>query len=128
MQAAAIEAAEARAWADLYGAAPRDFATAAGLEAREVDGTLVLSWAAAGRRYFSRTIGLGVSRPATPEALDAILDGYRSAGIEMFLFQSLPDCRPAEYEDWLRGRGLEPFDAHERVVRGAAPPSPAPAR
>src|SRR3954468_23921305 len=104
MQAAAIEAAEARAWAALYRAAPRDFAAAAGLECREVDGTLVLSWAATGRRYFRRTIGLGVTRPATPEALDAILDGYRRAGIEMFLLQSLPECRPSEYEDWLRQR------------------------
>jgi hypothetical protein len=38
----------------------------------------------------------------------------------MFLLQSLPHCRPAEYEDWLRERGLEPFDAQERVVRGGS--------
>ena len=39
----------------------------------------------------------------------------------MFLLQSLPRCRPAEYEGWLRDRGLEPFDAQDRVVRGREP-------
>jgi hypothetical protein len=119
--AAAIEATEIRAWTDLYAAAPRDFADAAGISTRTVDGTLVITWAATGRRYFSRTIGLGVVEPATEAALDDILDAYARAGIEMFLLQSLPHCRPAEYEDWLRARDLEPFDVQDRVVRGGEP-------
>lgn len=128
MNAAAIEAAEARAWADMYSAAPPGFAAAAGVGAREVGGALVLSWAATGRRYFSRAIGLGVGAPASERQLDEILAGYDEAGIERFLLQSLPECRPVEYELWLRERGLEPFDAQERVVRGGAPhAAPAPA-
>jgi hypothetical protein len=123
--AATIEAAEARAWADLYTAAPAGFAQSAGLAAREVAGATVLSWAATGRRYFSRAIGLGVVRPATPDALDEILDWYAGAGITMFLLQSLPHCRPDGYEDWLRARGLEPFDAQDRVVRGGERLDPA---
>src|SRR5947208_16721327 len=98
--AAAIEAAEARAWADLYAAAPADWADAAGLGTQELDGALVLRWAATGR-YFSRTIGLGVVNPASRAAIAEILDGYGRAGITMFLLQSLPHCRPAEYESWL---------------------------
>jgi hypothetical protein len=124
-EAAAIEAAEARAWADMYAAAPAEFAEAAGVASSEVAGALVLRWAATGRRYFSRVIGLGVAAPATEQALDEILDGYRAAGIEMFLLQSLPHCRPDAYEDWLRERGLERFDAQDRIVRGGEPPSPA---
>lgn len=119
--AATIEAAEARAWADCYAAAPPDFAKAAGLGFREVAGALVLRWAAPGRRYFSRVIGLGVVSPATEEAVDDILAGYRDEGVERFLLQSLPQCRPGEYERWLRDRGLEPFDAQDRVVRGGEP-------
>ncbi len=119
--AAAIEEAECRAWADLYGAAPADWATEAGLGWHEADGALVLRWAVTGRRYFSRVIGLGVTRPATPEALDAILAGYAEAGISQFLLQSLPHCLPDAYEDWLRDRGLEPFDAQDRVVRDGRP-------
>src|SRR5882724_13058702 len=120
--AAAIEAAEARAWADLYAAAPADWSAAAGLGAQEVGGAFVVRWAATGRRYFSRSSGLGVFEPANRAAIEEILDGYDRAGITMFLLQSLPHCRPTEYESWLRDRGLEPFDAQDRIVRGAAPP------
>ena len=127
--AAGIEAAEARAWADCYSAAPADWAESVGLGTREVGGALVIRWAATGRRYFSRVIGLGVTEPATEEAIDEIVRGYEDAGITMFLFQSMPHCRPADYEDWLRGRGLEPFDAQDRVFRDGSPaemPSPGP--
>src|SRR3954454_20722630 len=116
--AAAVEAAEGRAWSDMYAAAPAEFAQAAGVSTRMVDGALVIGWAATGRRYFSRTIGLGVVEPASPEALDDVLAGYADAGIGMFLITSQPHCRPSEFEDWLRDRGLEPFDAQDRVIRG----------
>jgi hypothetical protein len=119
--AAAIEAAEARAWADMYAAAPREFAESAGVSTRTLAGALVMTWAATGRRYFSRTIGLGVVEPASAEALDDVLAGYAAAGIGMFLIPSQPHCQPAEFADWLRERGLEPFDAQDRVVRGGEP-------
>jgi hypothetical protein len=125
-EAARIEAAEARAWTDMYDAAPPGFAERAGLGYRHVGGALVLRWAATGRRYFSRTVGLGVNAPATERQLDDVLAGYAEAGIEMFLLQSLPHCRPAEYEGWLRERGLAPFDAQDRVVRGGEGQEPMP--
>jgi hypothetical protein len=124
--AAAIEAAEARAWADLYAAAPADWAEAVGIGTQELGGALVLHWAATGRRYFSRTIGLGLATPASRAAIEEILDGYERAGIAMFLLQSLPHCRPAGYESWLREFGLEPFDAQDRVVRDGSPLAVAP--
>src|SRR5437879_57444 len=122
--ARAIELAEVRAWIDMYGAAPREFAARAAIGTTTVGGALVIQWAATGRRYFSRAIGLGVAEPATEAAIDEILAGYEDAGVDMFLLQSLPHCRPAEYEDWLRARGLEPFDAQDRVVRGGQPLDP----
>ncbi|HXE44465.1 MAG TPA: hypothetical protein VN635_04625 [Conexibacter sp.] len=125
--AAAIEAAEARAWADLYAAAPLAWAQAVGHGAREIGGALVLHWRATGRRYFSRAIGLGVTAPASEQALDAILACWEELGIDAFLVQSLPHCAPAEYERWLRVRGLEPFDAQDRIVRGGQPASALPA-
>ena len=121
MTVAEIEAAEMRAWADVYAAAPPDWAESVGLGTREVGGALAIQWVATGRRYFSRAIGLGVTQPATEEAIDEILRGWAEAGITMFLLQSLPDCRPGEYEGWLRDRGLEPFDAQDRVVRDGSP-------
>ena len=117
----AIEAAEARAWADVYSAAPADWAAKAGLGFREVAGALVIQWAATGRRYFSRAIGLGVIEPASGEGIDEILRGWDEAGISMFLLQSLPHCRPEGYEELLRERGLEPFDAQDRVYRDGGP-------
>lgn len=123
--ATAIEAAEARAWADLYAAAPPEFAAGAGIATRVVAGALVIQWAATGRRYFSRVIGLGVVEPATEAAVDDILVAYADAGVDMFLLQSLPHCRPREYELWLCERGLEPFDAQDRVARGGEPLDPA---
>jgi hypothetical protein len=119
--AVAIELAEASAWADMYAAAPRDFARSAGIATRKVGGALVISWAAIGRRYFSRAIGLGVIEPATPEALDDIANGYADAGISMYLIASQPHCRPEGFDDALRERGFEPFDAQDRVVRGGGP-------
>lgn len=118
---ARFEAAEARAWEDLYAAAPADWAAAAGHSTCRVDGTLVLSWAATGRRYFSRAIGLGVLRPASEREIDDIIAGYEQAGIDMFLVQSMLHCRPAEYERWLADRGLEAFDRQDRIVRGDRP-------
>lgn len=125
--AAAIEAAEARAWADLYAAAPQEWAQAVGHGSREIGGALVLHWRATGRRYFSRAIGLGVTAPASEAALDAILACWAELGIDAFLVQSLPHCAPATYEGWLRERGLEPFDAQDRIVRGGQPASALPA-
>jgi hypothetical protein len=119
--AAAIETAEMRAWADCYAAAPADWARRAGLGTRTIGGALVISWAATGRRYFSRVIGLGVTEPATEESIDEIVNDYDGAGVSMFLLQSMPHCRPAEYEGWLRDRGLEPFDAQDRVYRDGRP-------
>ncbi len=119
--AAAIEAAEARAWADLYAAAPPRWAAQVDLGWREVGGALVLHWGATGRRYFSRAIGLGVTEPASEATIDAVLALWREHGIEMFLVQSLPHCAPNGYEAWLTDRGLAPFDAQDRIVRGGEP-------
>src|SRR4051794_18696872 len=115
--AAAIEAAEARAWRDMFETVPSGFASAAGGGVRGGAGALVIGGAPPGRRYFSRAIGLGVAEPVTEAALDDIIGAWERAGIEMFLLQSQPHCRPAEYERWLRERGLEPFDAQDRIVR-----------
>ena len=109
------------AWLDLYAAAPATWAREVGLAGHERSGAVLLEWAATGRRYFSRAIGLGVTAPATEAAIDGILRHYEEAEVGMFLLQSLPHCRPAKYEGWLRDRGLEPFDAQDRIVRDGSP-------
>jgi len=124
--AATWEAAEARAWADLYAAAPAEWAAEVGLGTRWFGDTLAIHWAATGRRYFSRAIGLGVTTPATGAAVDDILALWERLGISMCLLQSMPHCAPAAYAEWLRERGFEPFDQQDRIARveGAAPADP----
>jgi hypothetical protein len=119
--AASIEAAEICSWRDLYAAAPANWAAESGLSAETLGGALILRWAATGRRYFSRVIGLGLSEPATRRAIAEIIAGYERAGISMYLLQSLPQCRPVRYERWLHDLGFEPFDAQDRVVRDGRP-------
>src|SRR6059058_2931383 len=124
-EAAAIEAAEARAWADVYAAAPTAFRDEVGMDTATIGGALVIAWRASGRRYFSRSIGLGLAEPATPAAIDAVIAWFEERDISMFLLQSLPHCHPADYEAWLRERGLEPFDRQDRIVRDGRPAAPA---
>ena len=128
--AAAIEAAEARAWEDVYAAAPPDWAADVGLGTDWVGETLVLHWAATGRRYFSRAIGLGVTEPAEERLVDEVLSVWERLGIGMCLVQSMPHCLPAAYEGWLRERGLQSFDTQDRIVRvdGATVSRSAPSR
>jgi hypothetical protein len=127
--AAAVEAAEARAWADLVAAAPPDHAARLGLGARRVGAALVVQCPGGGfdRGLFNRPIGLGVVEPATREAVAEIVAGFRAAGVRRFMLVSQPHCRPAAYADWLAEEGLRPAGAWDRVLRDAAPlPAPPP--
>jgi hypothetical protein len=119
--AAAIEAAEARAWADLYRAAPPAFAATAGLGSSVVAGALVLRWAATRPPLLQPhdRPWRGGARHSRGRGRDPA--GVSPGGHRMFPLQSLPHCRPTGFEQWLRERGLEPFDAQDRVVRGPEP-------
>ncbi len=122
--AAAIESAEARAWADLIAAAPADFAARVGLRAERVGRALAIGCVGGGfdRGLFNRPIGLGVVEPATREAVHGLVAAYRRSGARRFMLVSQPHCRPAEFDGWLREEGLVPGGSWDRVVRGNAPP------
>src|SRR4029079_19185221 len=88
--AATWEAAEARAWADLYAAAPAEWASEAGLRTWWIGDTAETHWAVTGRRYFSRAIGLGVTAPATEAGVDDILALWERLGVTIWRIQSVP--------------------------------------
>jgi hypothetical protein len=121
--AAAIESAEARAWADLIAAAPADFAARVGLRAERVGGALAIGCVGGGfdRGLFNRPIGLGVVEPATREGVRGLVAGYRRSGARRFMLVSQPHCRPAAFDGWLRDEGLVDTGSWDRVVRGDAP-------
>jgi hypothetical protein len=123
IDAAAIEAVEARAWADLAAACPPGHAATIGLEARWVGQALVVRCPGGGfdRGLFNRAIGLGVVEPAARADVLAIAGDFDAAGITRFMLVSQPQCRPDGYLDWLAGLGLAPGGAWDRVVRDGAP-------
>jgi hypothetical protein len=122
-QAAAIEAVEARAWADLVAACPPRHAARIGLEARWAGPVLVVGCPGGGfdRGLFNRPIGLGVLAPATRSAVAEIASGLAASGAIRFMLVSQPQCAPAEYPRWLAELGLEPRGSWDRVVRDGAP-------
>jgi hypothetical protein len=122
IDAAAIEAVEARAWADLVAACPPAHAASIGLEARWVGAALVVQCPGGGfdRGLFNRPIGFGVVEPASRDDVVAIVAGFEAAGIERSMIVSQPQCRPDTYLGWLAELGLEARGAWDRVVRGGA--------
>jgi hypothetical protein len=121
--AAAIEAVEARAWADLVAACPPRHAARIGLGARWAGPVLVVGCPGGGfdRGLFNRPIGLGVLAPATRAAVAEIASGLAAAGATRYMLVSQPQCMPADYRRWLAELGLEPRGSWDRVVRDGAP-------
>jgi hypothetical protein len=122
-EAAAIEAVEARAWADLVAACPSPHAARIGLEARWAGLVLVVGCPGGGfdRGLFNRPIGLGILEPATRAVVAGIAAGLEAAGATRSMLVSQPQCIPAAYPEWLAELGLEPRGSWDRVVRDGAP-------
>lgn len=70
----------------------------------------------------NRAVGLGAAEPATERLLDRALDTLGEAAAYVAVE---PGARPAELEDWLAARGLEPGWGWMQLERGPEPPPPA---
>src|SRR5262245_636615 len=71
----------------------------------------------------NRVLGLGVSRPAAEEELDAALAAVPPGPTYYVAVE--PDARPEELGSWLKARGLEPGWGWMRFHRGLdVPPAP----
>jgi hypothetical protein len=122
-EAAAIEAVEARAWADLVAACPPRHAAHIGLGARWAGPVLVVQCPGGGfdRGLFNRPIGLGVLEPATRAGVAGIAAELEAAGSTRSMLVSQPQCGPAAYPRWLDELGLEARGSWDRVVRDDRP-------
>jgi hypothetical protein len=122
--ARAMELTEARAWADMYRAAPAGMAVATGLETRQAGDVTVLDFRANDVPMFNRAFPIGLVSPATEAEIDALVTHFRERGSKGFRLQLSPFSQPLELRDWLRARGLQPRLRWAKVYRGIAPIPP----
>jgi GNAT superfamily N-acetyltransferase len=98
-------------------------ADAFGVDAVRVGGAVCAVAAIVEEVTINRVIGLGISEPASDEALDRIADVYGSIRHAIAL---APAARPEGVAGMLRERGYEPAHAWVKFARAAAdPPAPA---
>lgn len=96
---------EARAFRDLFSAAPEPLAQALGLEIADVEDTTLLIARNIPDTMFNRAIGLGLHAPATPSRIDAIAAKYRDAGVRDWWLHVNPAASPAALGAWVEARG-----------------------
>lgn len=94
-----------------------------GLHLERIGGTMVSVAAEDPSILLNRAIGLGLTEPATPEAIERICATYRDHGIERFYLGVHPDARPDGLEQMLADAGLESGRGWMKFERG---PEPAP--
>jgi hypothetical protein len=95
---------EARAFADLYRAAPEDVRAKLGLEVRAMSGAILLIAPGFPTPLFNRTIGLGMSSRTSMNHVRKIEDFYRKAGSAGWWLHwnpfATPEDMPARLLDW----------------------------
>jgi hypothetical protein len=121
-----VEFGEGEACADMFLAAPADFAAGMGLRVERVGSAIALITAKMDIMLFNRVIGLGVIEPATEAMVDDIATLYHQAGLRNFAIQVSPFAQPSALPAWLEARGLTRRDNWAKVYRGVEPPPPVP--
>jgi hypothetical protein len=105
------ERSDAQAWADICGAAPPAVARTCGI-ALHRHGSAVAGLASKiDVIALNRIVNLGMDERATERQLDNLIAHYHAAGVPRFFVQLSPNARPAALAEWLRARGLEPYNA-----------------
>lgn len=114
---------EAAAYADLMAAAPPALEQRLGLRAETLGGITALIAPALPSTMFNRAIGLGMSRPASGDEVDALIALYRSAGVRQWWLHWNPHSEPAALGPALPARGfaLAARRSWAKMLRGAAP-------
>jgi GNAT superfamily N-acetyltransferase len=100
--------AEARAFADLYAAAPPALQQRLGLAVHRVADATVLLAPGLPTPMFNRAIGLGLALAANTAALAAIEAAYAQAGVRAWWLHWNPLAAPADFASELTARGYAP--------------------
>ena len=104
---ALIERVKAQALRELHAAAPENLGATLGLRLEEIGGALCSVSGRAPGILINRVIGLGVNRPATQAAVEAIAALYADAEATEFFVHVTPDAQPDDLRDWLQTAGLK---------------------
>jgi hypothetical protein len=125
-RALAIEAdrIEARAWSDWFTAIPPELRSACGIAVRTVADATLLIAPQIPLTLFNRVIGLGMTRPASAEDVDAVVTAFVDAGSPTFAVAWGSYSEPAALTSHLEARlpttSRRPSLA--KMMRGTAPP------
>lgn len=117
-----LEQVEVDIWRSFHRMATDEEAAAGSLYVAEVASAVVLAAAQVDVLYFNRVVGLGLSEPASEEALDEIIAQYRALGVPRFFIQVSPAAMPAALFEWLPRRGFVHYNNWVKLFRGVEPP------
>lgn len=114
---------ERAALEDLHEAATPLMRETLGIKGRAIGGAFVSIASAlpTSAIVVNRVIGAGLRSPESREAVDEIVDAYRSAGIDRYFFQIHPEAEPSDIAGWLVDRGLEKARGWQKFQRGTEP-------
>ncbi|HMG33254.1 MAG TPA: GNAT family N-acetyltransferase [Blastocatellia bacterium] len=126
-RAVAVEAdrVEARAWTDWFAAIPPEFRSEFGFGVRTVADATLLMAPQIPLTLFNRTVGLGMTLPATADDLDAAVKVFVDAGCSPFALAWGPYSEPAALAPHLDAMFPTPAQrpSWAKMVRGTVPPS-----
>ncbi|MGH2996988.1 MAG: GNAT family N-acetyltransferase, partial [Gaiellaceae bacterium] len=117
------EKVELAGWEELWSVAPAEVAEVHGVAIAEVGGALCSAVGDLDSTMFNRVVGLGLSRPATEEDIEAVLHWFAPFGRRFYVSLS-PDARRRDLSQLLERRGFRSDYAWMKFTRGVEPPPP----
>jgi GNAT superfamily N-acetyltransferase len=126
--AAAADRIEARAWADWFAASPPELRSELRMGVRHIADATLLIASRIPSTLFNRAIGLGMTRPATAEAIEEVVKAFADAGSPTFSVAWGPYSEPAALAQRLESllAAPSPRPRLAKMVRGTAPPASGP--
>jgi GNAT superfamily N-acetyltransferase len=117
-----LELIEARAWSELYTAAPAATARELGVGSVVLGTATAVMAARVDVLAYNRVVGLGLDGPVEDDDVTAIVDAYRAASVPRFFVQLAPHAggNPAER---LAAHGFRPYNHWVKLSRAVAPPA-----